>query len=140
MQIGLIMLVGLLAKNAILITEFAVQRRTKWNGTDRGGLEASRLRLRPILMTSFAFIVGLLPLKRWTHGASAPGNHSIGMSANGGMLSGVILGVFLIPMLFVIFQALQEKVTGRPGKGKRSNSANNKFIMNCHSLIADSNF
>jgi HAE1 family hydrophobic/amphiphilic exporter-1 len=113
-QIGLIMLVGLLAKNAILITEFAVQRRRNGMGLIDAALEASRLRLRPILMTSFAFIVGLLPLV-WTHGASALGNHSIGMSAIGGMLSGVILGVFLIPVLFVIFQALQEKVTGRPG-------------------------
>jgi multidrug efflux pump subunit AcrB len=113
-QIGLIMLVGLLAKNAILITEFAVQRRRNGMGLIDAALEASRLRLRPILMTSFAFIVGLLPLV-WTHGASALGNHSIGMSAIGGMLSGVILGVFIIPVLFVIFQALQERVTGRPG-------------------------
>lgn len=112
-QIGLIMLVGLLAKNAILITEFAVQRRRSGMGLVDAALEASRLRLRPILMTSFAFIVGLLPLV-WTHGASALGNHSIGMSAIGGMLSGVILGVFIIPVLFVIFQALQEKIQRRP--------------------------
>jgi multidrug efflux pump subunit AcrB len=113
-QIGLIMLVGLLAKNAILITEYAVQRRRNGMALIDAALEASRLRLRPILMTSFAFIVGLLPLV-FTHGASALGNHSIGWSAIGGMLSGVILGVFIIPVLFVIFQYLQEKVTGRPG-------------------------
>jgi multidrug efflux pump subunit AcrB len=65
-------------------------------------------------MTSFAFIVGLLPLV-WTTGASALGNHSIGVSAIGGMLTGVILGVFLIPVLYIIFQYLQEKVTGRTG-------------------------
>jgi multidrug efflux pump subunit AcrB len=112
-QIGLIMLVGLLAKNAILIVEYAVQRRRSGMGLIDAALEASRLRLRPILMTSFAFIVGLLPLV-WTHGASALGNHSIGVSAIGGMLTGVILGVFLIPVLFVIFQYLQEKVQTRP--------------------------
>lgn len=113
-QIGLIMLVGLLAKNAILIVEYAVQRRRSGMGLVESALEASRLRLRPILMTSFAFIVGLLPLT-WTHGASALGNHSIGISAVGGMLTGVILGVFIIPVLFVIFQYLQEKLTGRTG-------------------------
>jgi hydrophobic/amphiphilic exporter-1 (mainly G- bacteria), HAE1 family len=113
-QIGLIMLVGLLAKNAILITEYAVQRRRNGMALIDAALEASRLRLRPILMTSFAFIVGLLPLV-FTTGASALGNHSIGWSAIGGMLTGVILGVFIIPVLFVIFQSLQEKVTGRPG-------------------------
>ncbi|HEX6431720.1 MAG TPA: efflux RND transporter permease subunit, partial [Niastella sp.] len=113
-QIGLIMLVGLLAKNAILITEYAVQRRRNGMALIDAALEASRLRLRPILMTSFAFIVGLLPLV-FTTGASALGNHSIGWSAIGGMFTGVILGVFIIPVLFVIFQSLQEKVTGRPG-------------------------
>ena len=73
-------------------------------------LEASKLRLRPILMTSFAFIVGLLPLT-WAKGGSALGNRSIGTSAMGGMLTGVILGVFIIPVLFVIFQYLQEKIS-----------------------------
>ncbi|MBS1933522.1 MAG: efflux RND transporter permease subunit, partial [Bacteroidetes bacterium] len=71
---------------------------------------ASRLRLRPILMTSFAFIVGLIPLMRAT-GASAHGNRSIGTGAVGGMLTGVLLGVFVIPVLFVIFQYLQEKIS-----------------------------
>jgi HAE1 family hydrophobic/amphiphilic exporter-1 len=113
-QIGLIMLVGLLAKNAILIVEYAVQRRRSGMGLIESALEGSRLRLRPILMTSFAFIVGLLPLI-WTHGASAKGNQSIGTSAVGGMLTGVLLGVFIIPVLYVIFQYLQEKVTGRTG-------------------------
>jgi len=108
-QVGLIMLVGLLAKNAILIVEYAVQRRKAGMGLIASALEASQLRLRPILMTSLAFIVGMLPLV-WTHGASALGNHSIGISAVGGMLSGVLLGIFFIPVLFVIFQYLQEKV------------------------------
>jgi HAE1 family hydrophobic/amphiphilic exporter-1 len=111
-QIGLIMLIGLLAKNAILIVEFAVQRRRAGKGLVEAALEGSRLRLRPILMTSFAFIVGMTPLV-FTEGASAQGNHSIGWSAIGGMLTGVILGVFIIPVLFVIFQALQEKVSSK---------------------------
>jgi HAE1 family hydrophobic/amphiphilic exporter-1 len=108
-QVGLIMLVGLLAKNAILIVEYAVQRRRAGMGLLESALEASQLRLRPILMTSFAFIVGLLPLT-WAKGGSALGDRSIGTSALGGMLTGVLLGVFIIPVLFVIFQYLQEKV------------------------------
>ena len=112
-QVGLIMLIGLLAKNAILIVEYAVQRRRSGMGLTASALEAARLRLRPILMTSFAFVVGLLPLT-WATGGSALGNRSIGMGAVGGMLTGVILGVFIIPVLFVIFQYFQEKVAGKP--------------------------
>jgi HAE1 family hydrophobic/amphiphilic exporter-1 len=112
-QVGLIMLIGLLAKNAILIVEYAVQRRKAGMGLMESALEASQLRLRPILMTSFAFIVGLLPLT-WAKGGSALGDRSIGTSALGGMLTGVLLGVFIIPVLYVIFQYLQEKVTGKP--------------------------
>ncbi|MBL7741633.1 MAG: efflux RND transporter permease subunit [Chitinophagaceae bacterium] len=107
-QIGLIMLVGLLAKNAILIVEYAVQRRRAGMSLIDSALEASRLRLRPILMTSFAFIVGLLPLT-WATGGSALGNRSIGTGAIGGMLTGVLFGVFIIPVLFVIFQYLHER-------------------------------
>ena len=109
-QVSLIMLVGLLAKNAILIVEYAVQRRKAGMELMAAALEASQLRLRPILMTSFAFIVGLLPLLR-AKGASALGDRSIGTGAVGGMLTGVLLGVFVIPVLFVIFQYLQEKVS-----------------------------
>jgi len=112
-QVGLIMLIGLLAKNAILIVEYAVQRRNAGRSIVAAALEASRLRLRPILMTSFAFIVGLLPLLR-AEGGSARGNHSIGAGAVGGMLTGVILGVFIIPVLYVIFQYLQEKIRTKP--------------------------
>jgi HAE1 family hydrophobic/amphiphilic exporter-1 len=109
-QVCLIMLIGLLSKNAILIVEYALQRRRAGMALIASALEASRLRLRPILMTSFAFIVGLIPLMRAT-GASARGNRSIGTGAVGGMLTGVILGVFVIPVLFVIFQYLQEKIS-----------------------------
>ncbi|HTJ12960.1 MAG TPA: efflux RND transporter permease subunit [Dinghuibacter sp.] len=111
-QVSLIMLIGLLAKNAILIVEYAVQRRRAGMKLVASALEAAQLRLRPILMTSFAFIVGLLPLLR-AQGASAMGNRSIGTGAVGGMLTGVILGVFIIPVLFVMFQYLQEKVSTR---------------------------
>jgi HAE1 family hydrophobic/amphiphilic exporter-1 len=112
-QVGLIMLIGLLAKNAILIVEYAVQRRRAGMDLLASAIEASKLRLRPILMTSFAFIVGLLPLMR-ANGASALGNRSISTGAAGGMLTGVLLGIFVIPVLYIIFQYLQEKVTGAP--------------------------
>jgi hydrophobic/amphiphilic exporter-1 (mainly G- bacteria), HAE1 family len=112
-QVGIIMLIGLLAKNAILIVQYAVARRRSGMDLVAAALEGSRLRLRPILMTSFAFIVGLLPLT-WASGGSALGNRSIGTGAVGGMLVGVLLGVFIIPVLFVLFQALQERLTGKP--------------------------
>lgn len=111
-QVGLVMLIGLLAKNAILIVEFAVQRRRAGKTLLSSALEAAKLRLRPIIMTSLAFVAGLIPLMT-VKGPSAQGNHSISIGTAGGMLSGVILGVFIIPVLFVVFQFLQEKVTGK---------------------------
>ncbi|MCE7065087.1 efflux RND transporter permease subunit [Dyadobacter sp. CY326] len=119
-QVGLIMLIGLLAKNAILIIEYAVQRRRAGMSIVESAMEASRLRLRPILMTSFAFIVGLVPLMRAT-GGSALGNRSIGTGAVGGMLTGVLFGIFVIPVLYVIFQYLQEKVVGKPKELRSEN-------------------
>ena len=110
-QVAIVMLIGLLAKNAILIVEYSIQRRRAGKDLVLSALEGSRARLRPILMTSFAFVVGLLPLL-WASGPSALGNHSIGWAAVGGMLSGVLLGIFIIPVLFVIFQALQERISG----------------------------
>jgi HAE1 family hydrophobic/amphiphilic exporter-1 len=112
-QVALIMLIGLLAKNAILIVEFAVQRRKAGQELIAAALEAARLRLRPILMTSLAFVVGLFPMSIAT-GPSAQGNHSISIGAAGGMLSGVLLGLLIIPVLFVVFQHLQERITGIP--------------------------
>jgi HAE1 family hydrophobic/amphiphilic exporter-1 len=110
LQITLIMLVGLLAKNAILIVEFAVERRRKGMPIVQAALEGAQARLRPILMTSFAFILGLVPLMLST-GAGATGNKSIGTGAVGGMLIGTVFGVFVIPVLFIIFQTLQEKIS-----------------------------
>lgn len=112
-QVALVMLIGLLAKNAILIVEFAVQRRRAGQPLVSSALEAAKLRLRPIIMTSLAFVAGLVPMMGAT-GPSAMGNHSISIGAAGGMITGVILGLFIIPVLFVIFQFLQEKITGRP--------------------------
>ena len=110
-QVGLIMLVGLLAKNAILIIEFAVQRRAQGLSIVDSAIEASKLRLRPILMTSFAFVAGLIPLMTVV-GSSAQGNHSISIGTAGGMIFGVVFGVFIIPILYVFFQYLQEKISG----------------------------
>ncbi|MEZ0184236.1 efflux RND transporter permease subunit [Flavobacterium oncorhynchi] len=112
-QVALVMLIGLLAKNAILIVEFAVQKRKSGQALIRASIDAAKLRLRPIIMTSLAFIVGLVPMMS-AKGPSAQGNHSISIGAAGGMISGVILGLFIIPVLFIIFQHLQEKVSGKP--------------------------
>lgn len=113
LQITLIMLVGLLAKNAILIVEFAIERRRKGMPIVQSAIEGAEARLRPILMTSFAFILGLIPLML-ASGAGAAGNNSIGTGAVGGMLIGTIFGVFVIPVLFIIFQSLQERISGPP--------------------------
>jgi HAE1 family hydrophobic/amphiphilic exporter-1 len=112
-QITLIMLIGLLAKNAILIVEFAVNRRRNGMPIVQAAIEGAEARLRPILMTSFAFILGLLPLML-ASGVGANGNRSIGTGAIGGMLTGTILGVFITPILFILFQTLQEKISGPP--------------------------
>ncbi|MBP0902751.1 efflux RND transporter permease subunit [Mariniflexile gromovii] len=112
-QIALIMLIGLLAKNAILIVEFALQRRIKGESIVNAAIHGAKARLRPILMTSFAFILGLMPLVL-ARGVGAEGNNSIGTGAAGGMLIGTILGVFVIPVLFILFQWLQEKVSSKP--------------------------
>lgn len=109
-QVGLIMLIGLLAKNAILIIEFASQHRKLGETIVQSAISAAKLRLRPILMTSFAFIAGLIPLTR-VIGPSAQGNKSISIGTIGGMLTGVILGVFIIPILFIVFQTIQEKLS-----------------------------
>ena len=101
-QIGLVMLVGLLGKNAILIVEFAVQRRQEGLGLREAAIEGGRLRFRPILMTSFAFIAGLLPLVVAT-GPGAIGNRTIGTAAVGGMLVGTLIGVLVIPGLYYVF-------------------------------------
>ena len=120
-QIALVMLVGLLAKNAILIVEFALQRRAHGMTIIGAAIDGAKARLRPILMTSFAFIVGLLPLVFAT-GVSSVGNRSVGTGAAFGLLIGTVLGLFVIPVLFVIFQTIQEKV--KPMKFVKENEQN----------------
>jgi HAE1 family hydrophobic/amphiphilic exporter-1 len=106
-QIGLVMLVGLLGKNAILIIEFAVQRQHEGLSVRDAAIEGGKLRFRPIMMTSFAFIVGLIPLVRAT-GPGAIGNRTIGTTAVGGMLMGTLIGVLVIPGLYYLFAKLSE--------------------------------
>lgn len=114
-QIALIMLVGLLAKNAILIVEFAVQGRKRGQTIALSAIYAAKARLRPILMTSLAFIFGLMPLV-FANGVGYIGNRSIATGAAFGLLIGTIIGVFIIPVLYVVFQWLQEKIS--PNKVK----------------------
>ena len=104
-QIGVVLLIALAAKNAILIVEFARDYRAAGKSTEESAIEGGRVRLRPILMTSFAFISGLIPLAI-ASGAGALGNRSIGTAAAGGMLIGTFVGIFLIPGLYVIFESL----------------------------------
>ncbi len=106
-QIGLVMLVGLLGKNAILIVEFAVQRRHEGVSLIDAGVEGGKLRFRPILMTSFAFIAGMIPLVRAT-GPGAIGNRTIGTTAVGGMLLGTVIGVLVIPGLYYLFAKIAD--------------------------------
>ena len=114
-QISLIMLIGLLAKNAILIVEFAVQRRRMGESLSKAAINAAMARLRPILMTSFAFIVGLMPLV-FASGVGAAGNRSVATGAAIGQLIGTFFGLIVIPVLFVFFQAIQEGIGGHKEK------------------------
>lgn len=106
-QVGLVMLVGLLGKNAVLIVEFAMQKQREGATVLDAAIEGAKVRFRPILMTSFAFIAGLIPLVI-AHGAGAIGNRTIGSSALGGMLFGTIFGVIIVPGLYFIFGKLAE--------------------------------
>ena len=109
MQIALIMLIGLLAKNAILITEFALDRRKTGMSITEAAVSGASARLRPILMTSLAMVIGLLPLM-FAHGVGANGNSTLGTGAIGGMFIGMICQIFIVPALFVVFEHIQEKV------------------------------
>ncbi len=120
LQIALIMLIGLLAKNAILIVEFALERRRTGMSIFNSALQGAVARLRPILMTSLAMIIGLIPLMIAT-GAGANGNQALGTGAIGGMLIGMILQVLFVPALFMAFQALQERLS--PPKWKDTDNS-----------------
>ena len=112
MQTGLIMLIGLLAKTAILLTEFASTRRREGMSITEAALSAAKARLRPILMTSLTMVFGLLPLA-FSVGVGANGNRSLGVGTIGGMLIGTIALLFIVPPLFIIFQKIEERVMGR---------------------------
>jgi HAE1 family hydrophobic/amphiphilic exporter-1 len=107
------MLIGLLGKNAILIVEFASMRHREGQRPLQAAIEGAASRLRPILMTSFAFIAGLVPLM-FASGAGAIGNRTIGAAAAGGMLIGTLFGLLLVPGLYVVFASLQDRLKKRP--------------------------
>ena len=109
MQTGLIMLIGLLSKTAILLTEYATTRRRQGMGIVEAALDAAAVRLRPILMTSLTMVFGLLPLAL-ASGVGANGNHSLGVGTIGGMLVGTIALIFIVPVLFVIFRTIEERI------------------------------
>ncbi|MGO9862370.1 MAG: efflux RND transporter permease subunit [Terriglobales bacterium] len=107
-QVGLVMLVGLASKNAILIVEFAEQLRARGMTILEAAVQAARIRLRPILMTSFAFILGVVPLVT-AHGAGENGRHSVGTTVFGGMIMSTILNLFFIPVLYLLIEGFRER-------------------------------
>ncbi len=109
LQVGVVMLIGLISKTGILITEYALQVRKKGKSITEAALESARMRLRPILMTAGTMVIGLLPLLTST-GAGAMGNRSLGVGTVSGMLVGSIGLLVLVPALFVVFENLQEKI------------------------------
>lgn len=117
-QIALVMLIGLLAKNAILIVEFAIQRRKNGASIVDSAIEGAEVRLRPILMTSLAFGAGMIPLVI-ASGVGSRGDNSIGTGAAGGIIIGTLIGLFLIPFLYIVFQSLQEKISGAPSSSNQ---------------------
>jgi HAE1 family hydrophobic/amphiphilic exporter-1 len=108
-QIGLVMLVGLSSKNAILIVEFAEQLRERGMSIAEAAVEAARIRLRPILMTSFAFILGVVPLVL-ASGAGQAGRHSVGTTVFGGMIASTLLNLFFIPVLYLVIESARERM------------------------------
>ena len=126
LQIALIMLIGLLAKNAILIVEFALDRRKTGMSVVNAAIQGAMARLRPILMTSMAMIIGLLPLM-FAHGAGKNGNQALGTGAVGGMLIGMVFQVIIVPALFVTFQLIQEKISPVKWKDKDVQELNSEI-------------
>jgi HAE1 family hydrophobic/amphiphilic exporter-1 len=112
-QVAMVMLIGLLGKNAILIVEFAEMRHQQGLSPLKAAIEGANSRLRPILMTSFAFIAGLMPLM-FASGAGAIGNRTIGSAAAGGMFFGTLFGIIIIPGLYVLFASLEDRIKRKP--------------------------
>ena len=109
LQTGLIMLIGLLSKTAILLTEYAADRRACGMSLTQAAVSAAKVRLRPILMTVLTMVFGMLPLM-FSHGVGANGNSTLGSGVIGGMLIGTLALLFLVPSLFIVFQYMQEKI------------------------------
>jgi HAE1 family hydrophobic/amphiphilic exporter-1 len=135
MQISLIMLIGLLAKNAILIVQFALERRRMGMAIKYSAILGAAARLRPILMTSLAMIIGLLPLM-FASGVGKNGNQTLGAAAVGGMLIGTICQIFVVPALFVAFEWLQEKFTPLTFEDEENPEAAAELAQYAHTLTA----
>jgi HAE1 family hydrophobic/amphiphilic exporter-1/multidrug efflux pump len=120
-QVGLITTVGLASKNAILIVEFAEERAAAGMDVAQAAIEAAKLRLRPILMTSLAFVFGVLPLAI-SSGAGSGGRHAIGRAVVGGMLSGTVLAIFFVPVFFVLVKMLFKQDSQKPAQEKTENA------------------
>ena len=139
MQISLIMLIGLLAKNAILIVQFALERRQLGMAITWSAVLGAAARLRPILMTSLAMIIGLLPMM-FASGVGKNGNQTLGAAAVGGMLIGTILQIFVVPALFVIFQSLQERISPMKFEGEDQSDVLNSPEMEQYAQELDKGF